>query len=155
MGVNKASIEEFWQAFLKESGRDTALRYNDCYHFCSNEKAANGLLALVLEGKKRATTSLLRCYEVEGDPPPAIGDLCVLTDWESNPRCVVETTAVTIMPFREMTFDICSREGEDENLDSWRRNHIHCFTMECEEIGTTFSEDMKVVFEDFRIVYRQ
>ena len=124
------TVDEFWAAFLRDTGRDPKTKYNDSYHFCSTEQAANELLELVLSGKKRATTSALPCYEIEGEPAPKVGDLCVLTDYAGNPACVVETKAITIMPFGEMTFEICRREGEDDCLNSWRANHIAAISLD-------------------------
>ncbi len=147
------TTEEFWSEFLRKTGRDAATRYFECFHFELSEKWANELLRLVLIGQKRATASSLFAFEKESGRLPKAGDLSIVTDWEGNPRCVIETTAVTILPFREMTFDICSREGEDENLESWREGHTRFFTKEGEELGYAFSEDMPVVFEDFKVVY--
>ena len=54
-----------------------------------------------------------------------------------------------------MTFDLCRLEGEDDSLDSWRRSHIAFFTAEGEQAGYSFTEDMPVIFEQFRVVYRR
>ena len=43
-------------------------------HFEMSEAAANYLLGLVLEGKKRATSSSLWAYEIEGEVVPKVGD---------------------------------------------------------------------------------
>lgn len=148
------TANEYWQNFLLETGRDASLKYKDCYHFCNSEESANDLLELVLDGKKRATSSLAIAYEIEGDALPIAGDFCILTDWDGNPRCVIQNTAVTIMPFKDMSYDVCKREGEDENLESWRNNHIKAFCAECTELAIAFSYELMVVFEDFEVVYR-
>ena len=147
------SIEEFWQEFLRDTGRDPNTRYFECFHFDLNEKSANELLELVLIGKKRATASSLLAYDKENCPAPQVGDLSIVTDWDNNPRCVIETTAVTIYKFREITFDICKREGEDECLETWQKGHAKYFTLDGKELGYEFSEDMPVLFEDFEVVY--
>ncbi len=147
-------VKTFWRAFLAETGRDENTRYLECFHFCLNEHSANELLALVLEGKKRATASSQYAFAVEHMELPKPGSLSIVTDWAGNPHCVIETTAVTILPFREMTFELCSREGEDDSLESWRRNHIRFFTEDGKALGYEFSEDMPVVFEDFEVIYR-
>lgn len=146
-------IEEFWQEFLRDTGRDPNTRYLESFHFDLNEKSANELLELVLIGKKRATASSLLAYDKENCPAPQVGDLSIVTDWDNNPRCVIETTAVTIYKFREITFDICKREGEDECLETWQKGHAKYFTLDGKELGYEFSEDMPVLFEDFVVVY--
>ena len=146
-------IEEFWQAFLESTNKEPTLRYSDCFHFDSTEKAANGCLALVLSGQKRATASSLLSFECKGEPVPKIGDYSIITDWGGNPHCIIKTTAVIIMPYGEMTYDIAKREGEDDTLEEWQITHERFFREEGEILGYEFSESMPVVFEDFEVVY--
>ena len=146
------TTEQFWQEFLKNTGRDARTTYLECFHFDLNERSANELLELVLAGKKRATASSLYAYPPGAGPKP--GDLSIVTDWNGNPRCVIETKAVRVIPFREMTFEICSREGEDECLETWQEGHRRFFTEDGKEMGYAFTEDMPVIFEDFEVVYR-
>ena len=147
------TVQAFWEAFLQETGRPADTPCLESFHFDLTEKWANELLRLVLEGKKRATSSSLTCYELEGARVPAPGDLSIVTDWAGEPHCVIETTQVDILPFRDMTFALCRLEGEDDCLDSWRRSHIHFFTAEGQEAGYAFTEDMPVIFEQFRVIY--
>ena len=86
---------------------------------------------------------------------PKVGDYSIVTDWDGNPKCVIQTTTVQTIPYSEMTFDVCKREGEDENLESWRKGHQKFFTEEGKEMGYEFSEDMLIVFEDFQVVYQE
>ena len=147
------SIDRFWKDFLSHTGRDPETKYISCFHFELTERWANELLGLVLSGKKRATASSLISFEIENEPLPGPGDLSIVTDWAGEPRCVIETTCVTVLPFNAMTFDICSREGEDECLETWVDGHRRFFTAEGNEMGYEFCEDMPVVFEDFEVVY--
>lgn len=148
------TVEAFWKQFLEDTGRDPETKYYDSFHFCLDEKWANELLHLVLIGQKRATSSSVPVYEAEGERLPEVGDMSVVTDWDGNPHCVIRTTGVTILPFREMTYDICKREGEDECLETWREGHIRFFTEDCAQAGVTFTEDMPVLFEDFEVIYK-
>lgn len=108
----------------------------------------------MLLGQKKATASSLWSYELEGEPLPVPGDLHIVTDWAGMPKCVIETVGVTILPFSEITFDICKREGEDDTLESWQEGHRRFFQAEGEILGYAFHEDMPVVFEDFQVVFR-
>jgi uncharacterized protein YhfF len=54
-----------------------------------------------------------------------------------------------------MTYDICKREGEDDTLESWQKNHKKFFTEEGKAIGYKFTENMLVVFEDFELLYQE
>ena len=118
-----------------------------CFHFELSEYWANELLRLVLIGQKKATSSSLWGYEIEGEKIPQEGDCNIVTDWEGNPRCVIQTTKVSIIPFKEMTYEICRLEGEDENLETWRKGHLSFFQKEGKDLGYTFSEEMPVIFE--------
>ena len=122
------------------------------WHFELTESACNTLLDLVLQGKKRATSSSLAGYQLSGEEPPKEGDLSVITDWDGNPRCVIRTVRVTLIPYRDITFDLARLEGEDDTLDSWRMNHGKFFREEGKELGYEFTEDMTVVFEEFEVV---
>lgn len=147
-------IDIFWKDFLIKTNRCETTKYLDVFHFELTEKWANELLRLVLIGQKKATASSLWSYEIEGERVPKVGDLSIVTDWEGVPRCVIETSAVTIIPFLEITYDICKREGEDDTLESWRAGHRRFFKGEGKELGYEFSNDMPVIFEDFEVVYQ-
>jgi uncharacterized protein YhfF len=149
------TVNDFWQKFLTALNKDKSTKYIGCFYFDITEEWANKLLDLVLLGKKRATASSLYAFEVEGGKIPQVGDYSIVTDWDGNPHCVIKTTAVTILPFNEITFDICKREGEDDTLESWQQGHRHFFTEDGKAMGYTFSETMPVVFEDFEVVYRK
>lgn len=149
------NIEEFWNEFLRNTNRDKSLRFLESFHFDLRKEVANHLLDLVLTGKKKATASSLFVYEKTDCEMPKIGDFSIITDWDGNPRCVIETTNIMIIPFHKITYEICKREGEDDTLESWQIGHRRFFIAEGKELGYEFSEDMPVIFEDFEVVYVQ
>lgn len=149
------NIKQFWNAFITEKGLDAETKYQEVFHFELSEYWANELLRLVLEGVKKATSSSVWGYELEGDKIPEVGQYSVVTDWDGNPRCVIKTTNVRIIPFCDITYDICKLEGEDDSLESWRDGHISFFKEEGQELGYEFKDDMPVIFEEFEVVYRQ
>jgi len=148
-------IDKFWERFLKATSRNESESYSSVFHFELTEYWANELLRLVLEGKKKATCSSLESFRIGGEELPRQGSLSIVTDWDGTPRCVIETTQITILPFKNMTFDICKREGEDECLETWVDGHTRFFTNEGKELGYEFSPDMPVVFEDFQVIYSE
>ena len=113
MKNESGKVRIFWEEFLKSTGRSETTECFEVFHFELTEKVANELLRLVLIGQKKATASSLWSYEIRGEKLPKVGDLSVVTDWEGSPKCVIETTSVAIIPFSEITYDICKREGED------------------------------------------
>lgn len=148
-------IEDFWHRFLIEKRLSPDSTYFDCFHFELTEKWAEELLRLVLLGKKKATASSLYAFEKENLRLPEVGDFSIVTNWAGEPKCVIQTSKVRILPFREMTYDICKLEGEDDTLESWQRGHQRFFTEEGKELGYEFTEDMPVVFEEFEVVYQE
>jgi uncharacterized protein YhfF len=146
-------IEDFWADFLKNTGRDASTPYLECFHFDLNERSANELLELVLSGRKRATASSLYYFEKSNVKLPEPGDLSIVTDWNGTPRCVIRTEDVQILPFQDVTFELCKWEGEDDCLESWQIGHTRFFTEEGNEVGYRFSEEMPVVFEKFSCIY--
>ncbi|MCR5786351.1 MAG: ASCH domain-containing protein [Acholeplasmatales bacterium] len=122
------------------------------WHFEMNEKACNYLLDLVLKGQKKATSSSYEGLLLSGEEIPKIDSLSVITDWDGNPRCIIKTTNVRILPYKDITFDIAKLEGEDDNLNSWRETHKKFFAEEGKELGYEFNMNMKVVFEEFEVV---
>ncbi|OPJ57829.1 ASCH domain-containing protein [Clostridium oryzae] len=153
----KKSVEKMWKEYLEskeEIVQNTDQTYTSWY-FCDNEKSANDLAELVKKGIKRATTSLHCFYEVEGESLPKIGELSIITDWNGEAQGIIETTKVTVMPFKEVSSEFAFREGEgDKSLEYWKKVHIHFFTKELKEINMEFSEDMLVVCEEFEVVYK-
>lgn len=148
-------IEQFWQQFLKDTNRPNTLRYNEAYHFELSIPAANYLLDLVLSGKKQATCSSYEGMIISNETLPVVGELNIITDGYDCPFAIVETTKVLVMRYGDITYERCSLEGEDESLASWQDNHRKFFTEEGKKLGYTFSEEMLIVFEEFKLIYKK
>ena len=150
------SPEALWKAFLRrhpELTGGTEPTY-DAWAFGADATQADELCALVLAGKKRATTSALIAYELEDEDLPKVGEYSIITDGASNARCIIRTTKVSILPFNEVDADFAAREGEDDgSLESWRRIHQAVFSKELEALGRTMSPTMQVVCESFELLY--
>lgn len=103
------------------------------WRFCDNEADAERLLALVIDGRKTATSSLLREYREENEPIPQAGDLSAICHWDGRPACVVDTTAVEVVPFGDVTDEMAALEGECRTAEGWRRIHA----LSCVKISDT------------------
>lgn len=44
-----------------------------------------------------------------------------MTSFDEKPFTVMKTTKISIVPFKNLTFDIVKREGEDETLEIWQK----------------------------------
>ena len=111
---------------------------------------ADELGALVAQGVKTATTSALAAYE-PNEPPPRVGGLSIVLDGNGKPLCVIETTEVRVLLFREVGADFAYDEGEgDRSLIYWRAAHERFFS---QTLPRPFDEAMRVVCERFRVVW--
>jgi len=150
----KNSVNRFWQACLEVSPDSLAGRSWEAWHFCDQEQPANELAELARTGIKTATSSLLWAYEAEGAPVPKPGDLSIITTWDGQAVCLIETTDVVIWPFSDVDESIAFEEGEgDRSLAYWRRVHWEAFSRECALLGSEPEETMPVVSERFRVLF--
>ena len=68
--------------------------------------------------------------------------------------CIIRTEKVTVVPFCEVDAAHAFREGEgDKSLAFWRQAHEAFFSQELRQAGLAFGSGMKVVCEEFRVVW--
>jgi|GEM_PF-132006 len=149
------SVRAMWSAYLGSLGEGptTTGRTFTAWHFGDNEQDARDLAALVKAGRKRATASAHWAYEAQ-EPLPAVGDYSVIVDWQGEAQCIIQTTSVAIVPFKQVTARFARTEGEgDRSLGYWRRVHWASFTRELQAIGKCPTEEMPVVCETFEVVF--
>ncbi|MBI5958590.1 MAG: ASCH domain-containing protein [Chloroflexi bacterium] len=127
----------------------------EAWYFCDNEADANELGALVVAGIKTATCSLLWVYENETEHVPQVGDFSIITNFAGDPLGIIQTTEITIRPYDQVDAQFAADEGEgDRSLRYWREAHWRFFSRECAQIGRQISQDMPLVCERFRLVFR-
>ena len=147
-------IKQFWKSFEADIGHDASSRFYESFHFDDNETSANALGDLVLQGQKRATAGLLWSNEMNNKPIPKVGDLSVVTNWQHEPLCIIETIHVEIVPYEEVSEAFAAVEGEgDGSLRHWREVHWSYFSRECERLGKEPSLRMPIICESFKVVY--
>ncbi|WP_378144724.1 ASCH domain-containing protein [Cnuibacter sp. UC19_7] len=125
----------------------------EAWAFGATAEQAEELLALVLAGTKTATASSAWDYEVDGEPLPAEGDYSILLDGRGIPRAVIQTTAVSIVPFDEVTEAHAHAEGEGDLSLAWWRDAHERFWRSFSTSSQGFDARMPVVCEEFRLVY--
>ena len=150
------SVTEMWAAFLSTRPDDAALaaRPISAWHFCDTPEDADLCAALVRDGRKCATSPSAWGFTARGEPLPQVGDFHVVTDWSGVAQCVIQTTAVEIVPFDRVTSAHAAAEGEgDGSLDHWRRTHRAYYERELAGTGFAPRDDMPIVRERFTVVY--
>ncbi len=124
-------------------------RYPDAVTFRFGDSVAmnDDLIALVAAGTKRATCGPARDYVGREAELPVVGRRDIVTRWDGTPALVIETVEVTRQRFCDMDEDFALAEGENDDLDGWRRDHEAYFRR-----NGGFDPEMELVCERFRLV---
>lgn len=149
------AAQAVWEAFRQVHAEIAPETTFETWHFGDSRELAKTLADLVVSGKKTATSSLYWEYEAEGEALPRVGGYSVITDYDGEPRGVIQTTEVRILRFDEVEADFAAAEGEgDLSLEYWRQAHGRFFSRVCEKIGRQPDAKMLVVCERFRLVHK-
>lgn len=176
------SIEAFWEQ-ARFQHPELPQEPVDAWAFGATPEMADELLALVLEGTKTATASSLWDYQAEGEELPRVGLIDIVLDGAGLPAAIIETVAVDIVPFNEVSAEHAFAEGEgDRSLAYWREAHEsfwrtygappprldegagddkvgvqdHTSEEQTDHVGRVasgFAENMPVVCQRFRLLY--
>jgi uncharacterized protein YhfF len=155
--MSNDAIEAYWQEFLATLPSDSPYRSK---RYISEEwgdspEMADELGALIAAGTKTATCSSLWEWEAEGESIPEPGLITVVLDGRGQPLGIVETVEVTVREYNEVDADFAREEGEGNlSLEYWREVHKSVFSRYLPKIGKEFSEDMPLVCERFRLIYK-
>jgi uncharacterized protein YhfF len=156
--MSKESVRNYWEQFLASLSSDSSYRAKTyvAEGWGDNPAMADELGALIVEGTKTATCSALCEWEAEGNPIPKTGYLTIALDGRGEPLCIVETIEISVRKYNEVDADFASAEGEgDLSLNYWREEHTNYFSRVLHKIDKEFSEDMPLVCERFRVIYKQ
>ena len=117
------------------------------FTFGDNEELCNELLNLIRSGKKTATCGALHEFGPDGDEMPVVGRQDIALNWDGKPTLLLRTLDVTEMRFCDVGEKFAFAEGENDDLEGWRRDHQRYF-----ERNGGFHSEMTLVCERFRLV---
>ncbi|MEO8514937.1 MAG: ASCH domain-containing protein [Ignavibacteria bacterium] len=149
--------EEYYKEYLMSIGKLAEFSPNDFItdSFGDSPELADKLLEPVLKGIKTATCSALWEYENEKNSMPNVGLITIVLDGKEQPSCIIETTEVTIRKYNAVDEVFAKDEGEgDLSLEYWRDAHKRFFSRTLPDIGREFTEDMLLVCERFKVVWK-
>ncbi|MBQ4050222.1 MAG: ASCH domain-containing protein [Oscillospiraceae bacterium] len=142
------TAEEMWKAYTEKYPTDSEM---DAWAFGDDPDT---LAELVKTGIKTATCSAYPIYAIEGEDLPGAGELSVILDSNDEAVCIIRTEKVWVQQYCDTDAVFAAKEGEgDRSLSYWRRVHEAFFRSEMAEYGLEFSEEMKIVCEEFRVVW--
>lgn len=118
------------------------------------------LVAAVVQGDKRATSSLRLDYDVEHESLPVVGTRHALMDGAGRRLGVVEVTSVEVLRLGDVGDDIAHAEGEGfADVAAWREAHEGFWTDSVPGIREylrdpdwALNDDTEVVVEHFALV---
>ncbi len=139
------AVDEFWHQFLAEKKPEEEINRVGKSNIGKDPAASENLIKLIKRGKKRA-----RIYKADSMELPKKGTYFIIADWDGIPRCVIKTIRSQIIRFNEITLEQVLKMGEDDNIEDWLARHRDFFRA----IGGDFSEDMPIVYEEFRLEYK-
>lgn len=152
--MTKSRADQYWDAFLNgnpEIARDTPFQI---WYFGDATEMAIELAQLVISGQKSATASLAKMNELEPEKAPVDSGYSVVTDFEGEPMCIIQTAEIRHLPFNDVDAIFAFDEGEgDQSLDYWRSVHWDYFAREAAENAFEFDETSLVCCERFRLLF--
>ena len=155
--MTEETVNAYWQTFLSTLPADSPYRTKTfiAEGWGDSPAMADELGTLIAQEIKTGTCSALWEWETEGNPIPQAGLITIVVDGHGEPLCIVETTEVSIRNYNEVDHDFARSEGEgDLSLTYWREAHRNFFSRTLPKIGKEFSEDMPLVCERFRLIYK-
>lgn len=142
----------YWKVFIAATG-DVADDYT-VVAFGHTQEMADELVALLLSGRKRATTSLRLEYTAGIEPLPQTGDFVVVVDGRGSPRYIWRTTEIVVKPLVDVDDAFAWDEGEgDRTRDWWLSAHRKYFASQAQREGFEMYDEIDTVFERFEIVW--
>ena len=79
---------------------------------------------------------------------PVVGRRDTALNWDGTPALIIETLEVIQMRFCDVGECFALAEGENDDLEGWRRDHQQYF-----ERNGGFDSEMMLVCERFKLVY--
>lgn len=153
--MKNESIIQMWEDFRKMNPNTGEKTYT-AWAFGASKEMADNLANLVLQGKKTATASNYTLYELENEELPYPGLINIILDGDGQAIAVAETTSVEVVPFNEVTEEHAFLEGEgDRSLQHWREVHEAFFKNEFDAIKKDFHDQIPVVCERFKVLFKR
>lgn len=146
--MNK-DIEIFWNEYWMRQDKEPLKEY-DAFQFGSN---ADCLAQLVAAGKKTATCSAFLLYEIEGEAVPKVGQYSIVLNSNDLPVAIIQVTSVALISMDKVPEEFALAEGEGD-YRYWWEAHKDFFTQELAVHGLSYSEDLLLVCERFKVVHK-
>ncbi|MFS0870336.1 ASCH domain-containing protein [Paenibacillus xylanilyticus] len=144
--------EQYWKLYAQKENLN--LEVPAAWMFGDGSKEMGDELAkLVVDGIKTATCAAYCVYEFENEEPPKQGQYDIVLDGSNQPAAIIQYTNVELLKMNEVSADFAKNEGEgDLSYTYWYEEHVKFFTWELGLYNLTFSDDLMLVCQTFRVV---
>ena len=155
--IDVDQVDEFWTRVVSSGVVDpSAPQPTVVEPFGDSRELADELLALILDGPKRATAAALADFEHDQTALPVAGGMSIATDGQGRARAVLRTTDVRVGPLSSVDDAFAWDEGEgDRTRRMWLADHTEFFERYLPTIGLAFEPNMPTVFERFEVLYSE
>lgn len=117
------------------------------FKFGDSKDLCHHLIKLVRQGKKTATCGAAADFKDEPEAMPVVGRCDIATEWDGTPALVIRTTNVTEIRFCDVPEELALKEGENDALVGWRKDHKAYFKR-----NGGYDPEMLLIFEEFELV---
>ncbi|MEL6571664.1 MAG: ASCH domain-containing protein [Pseudomonadota bacterium] len=117
------------------------------FTFGDGPELCHRLLSFVRAGKKTATCGAAVDFDNGVEAMPVVGRCDIALEWDGTPALVIKTTKVTRVRYCDVTEAMALKEGENDSLAGWQRDHEDYFTR-----NGGFDPQMALIFEEFELV---
>lgn len=152
--LSNAEIK-FWNQYVQKAKKQIELK--GCRvdaEPAGDFNCTNKLIALYRSKKKYAGSSLVKDYELSGDPLPKVGNYWIVLDQDKKPAIIVKTERTEINTFENVTKEIAIAEGEgDLSIEYWKKNHSEFWSPFLKDWGIGNINYAEVLTEFFVLVY--
>lgn len=153
-GIDR-SVYEMWSAYTEANPEYKNDSLPDSWYFHDNKEDANRLGELVVNGQKKAASSLYQWYKDANANLPKIGTKQIITDFDGKALGIIATKNVDTIPFHMVSKEYAALDmgTKTEALKQWKKAHWDFFAGAMEESGDKPSEDMLIVCEWFELIW--
>ncbi|ANU11002.1 hypothetical protein A1A1_07849 [Planococcus antarcticus DSM 14505] len=146
--MNEKTIN-FWNEYWTLNKKTPTAEF-DAFQFGSD---ADWLAKLVADGKKTATCSAHILYELEGEPLPQAGQYSVVLNSSDVPVAIIQVTSVSLIQMNQVPEAFALAEGEGD-YTYWWHAHKNFFGQELKVHGLSYSENLLLVCERFKVIHK-
>ena len=149
-----AEQKKFWNGYLatlKDKPKNPTIEVA----IPGDERNADELIELYLEGRKMASSGLVEGFKACNAPLPKVGNYWMILNSKEEPKCIVKTLAIEFYIFSEVPEKVSLAEGEgDSSIEYWRKAHKAFFKPYLQDWGIANIDEATVITEYYDVVYK-